>query len=225
MTDQATTIVRDEAQATTTTVTATTDIKPGWKTTEFYLASAAKLLGVLFASGLVGDGSLAARIAGLAAMALTALGYSVSRAIVKAAAVVLFLAIASSSTLACTAGQRAAVAKAAWDCTAPERAEAVAALTPLADSVIVAAASADGKLVDPSKLKAAFAKANLLSDAGALLTCALASATAALIAHPAAPTTGAAGLTIEPAALRAAFDQVRADQFPGATLKTASGAI
>lgn len=222
MTDQETATVR--AADTTTTVTTTTDIKPGWQTTEFWLSTAAKLLGILFAAGIIGDGTLAARIAGLAAMVLTALGYSVSRALVKAAGVLLLVGLASTTTIACSKEARAAAAHAAWDCTAPERAEAVAVLTPLADSVILAAASGDGKLIDSSKLRAAFSRANLMTEAGALLTCAIASATAALMT-PSKQTQGVAGLVVEPAAVKAAFDELRAAQFPGTQIKTASGVL
>jgi hypothetical protein len=60
-------------------------MKPGYKTTEFYFAAAAKLLGILFASGIIASGSTADRIAGLAVAALATLGYTVSRTLVKSA--------------------------------------------------------------------------------------------------------------------------------------------
>lgn len=59
--------------------------KPGYKTTEFYLSLAATILSALFASGVISDGGTAAKIAGLAAAALTAAGYTVARAVVKSA--------------------------------------------------------------------------------------------------------------------------------------------
>lgn len=65
----------------TTTAVATT--KPGFKTTEFWLSAAATLLSMLFASGLLHDGSTALKVAGLAAAALTAAGYSVARGMAK----------------------------------------------------------------------------------------------------------------------------------------------
>lgn len=49
------------------------------KSPELWLAVSAKLLSSLFAFGVLGDGSLAAQIAGLAAAVLTALGYTVWR--------------------------------------------------------------------------------------------------------------------------------------------------
>jgi len=59
--------------------------KPGYKTTEFWLATGATLLSALFASGVLADGSLAIKIAGIAATVLGALGYAVVRGAVKKA--------------------------------------------------------------------------------------------------------------------------------------------
>ena len=151
-----------------------------------------------------------------------------------AAAMMLAVALAAmcaggAALGACSSVQRAAVASAVWDCTAPERAQAIQVLTPLVDSVIIAAATADGSKIDTSAIRAALGKANLLTEAGAILTCAVASSFAAL-AHP-APISGLASSPssstpiIAPAALRQSFDELRAAQFPGATFKTASGEI
>lgn len=63
--------------------TATITHKPGYKTTEFWLSAAASVLGALFASGALSDGSTVAKVAGLAASVLGALGYTVSRGMVK----------------------------------------------------------------------------------------------------------------------------------------------
>lgn len=71
---------------TTTPTQLPAPVKPGWQTTEFWLSVAAKLLGILYASGAIGDGTVAARIAGLATTVLAALGYTVARAAVKVAA-------------------------------------------------------------------------------------------------------------------------------------------
>lgn len=60
------------------------EIKPGWKTTEFWLTVAAQVVGMLLASGVVHDGSGFAQALGVAATALAAAGYSVSRGKVKA---------------------------------------------------------------------------------------------------------------------------------------------
>lgn len=59
-------------------------VKPGFRTTEFWLHLAAVLLSALFASGaLTNDRVLA--IAGVAASVLTALGYGVQRSAIKRA--------------------------------------------------------------------------------------------------------------------------------------------
>jgi hypothetical protein len=58
--------------------------KPGWKTSEFYFTAAAYVVGLLWASGLVSDGSQFDKVLGFVAMGLGQLGYSVSRGMVKA---------------------------------------------------------------------------------------------------------------------------------------------
>ena len=63
-------------------------VKAGWKTTEFILSTAAALLGIAIAGGFVDPEGVtsADRIAGIICSALAALGYSVGRSNVKAAA-------------------------------------------------------------------------------------------------------------------------------------------
>ena len=63
-------------------------VKAGWKTTEFILSTAAALLGIAIAGGFVDHEGItsADRIAGIICSALAALGYSVGRSNVKAAA-------------------------------------------------------------------------------------------------------------------------------------------
>jgi len=64
----------------------TTPPKPGYKTSEFWLALVAMLLTTLFASGAIAAGSTWDKVLSFIAMALTSLGYSVSRGMAKAAA-------------------------------------------------------------------------------------------------------------------------------------------
>jgi len=59
--------------------------KPGYKTTEFWLSLLALILGVLIASGYIGESTGTAKAIAFAASALTALGYNVSRGMVKKA--------------------------------------------------------------------------------------------------------------------------------------------
>jgi len=63
-----------------------TPVKPGIHTSEFWLGLATKLLGGAYATGLIGDGTTAARIAGLAVVVLAYFGYTVTRGLVKSAA-------------------------------------------------------------------------------------------------------------------------------------------
>lgn len=53
--------------------------KPGYKTTEFYLATLSSIIGIAWASGLVSDGSELDKVLGFAAMILSSLGYNVLR--------------------------------------------------------------------------------------------------------------------------------------------------
>lgn len=59
-------------------------VKPGYKTTEFWFKIAAFVLTTLYASGVM-TSSTVLSVAGIAASVLTALGYAVSRALVKSA--------------------------------------------------------------------------------------------------------------------------------------------
>lgn len=58
-------------------------VKPGYKTTEFWLTAAAQGLSLLFASGAIHAGTALGQVLGVVAMALTAAGYAVSRGIAK----------------------------------------------------------------------------------------------------------------------------------------------
>jgi hypothetical protein len=59
------------------------DNKPGYKTTEFWLSFATLCIGAAFASGVFPSESQGDKILGLAATVLSALGYTVSRTMVK----------------------------------------------------------------------------------------------------------------------------------------------
>ena len=64
--------------------TAVAKAKPGYKTTEFWLSAAAMIMSQLYASGVIGEGGTAAKIAALVGSLLTALGYTVARTKAKA---------------------------------------------------------------------------------------------------------------------------------------------
>jgi hypothetical protein len=57
-------------------------VKPGWKTSEFWFSLGAVALSAVYASGALTN-TTALAIAGIAATALTTLGYKVSRTMVK----------------------------------------------------------------------------------------------------------------------------------------------
>jgi hypothetical protein len=59
------------------------EAKPGYKTTEFWLSVVAMVIGAAFASGVFPAESTGDKILGLAATVLSALGYTVSRTMVK----------------------------------------------------------------------------------------------------------------------------------------------
>lgn len=63
----------------------TVEVKPGYKTTEFWLTLVSTLLGLLFASGVIapeGTDGLSKAFA-FVATALTTMGYAVSRGLAK----------------------------------------------------------------------------------------------------------------------------------------------
>jgi len=59
---------------------------PGWKTSEFWMKLGAMALTALFASGAIPTTGIAATVTGIAATMLGALGYTVSRTLVKTSA-------------------------------------------------------------------------------------------------------------------------------------------
>jgi hypothetical protein len=60
-----------------------TPVKPGYQTTEFWLKCAALVLTALFASGIIPTSGTVATVAAIAATMLGALGYTVSRTMLK----------------------------------------------------------------------------------------------------------------------------------------------
>jgi len=61
-------------------------VKPGYKTTEFWLSAAATFVGLLIGSGIIPTSGTWPQIVGLVTGILGALGYTVSRGTVKASA-------------------------------------------------------------------------------------------------------------------------------------------
>jgi hypothetical protein len=63
--------------------TTDTTVKPGYKTTEFWLSLTASVIGFAFASGVFPAESGGDKVLGLAAVVLSSIGYTVSRTVVK----------------------------------------------------------------------------------------------------------------------------------------------
>lgn len=73
-------------EITTPKETTAPGLKPGYKTTEFWLSVSACALGAFAASGAFPDEHIAMKIAGMALAALAAMGYTTSRLFVKKSA-------------------------------------------------------------------------------------------------------------------------------------------
>ena len=58
-------------------------VKPGWKSTEFWLTAIAEIVGLIILSGGLVVGSMAAKIVGGIVAVLAVVGYDASRAKVK----------------------------------------------------------------------------------------------------------------------------------------------
>lgn len=58
-------------------------VKPGYKSTEFWLSAVATLLGIVLASGAIPEGGTIAQIVGGILSVLASLGYTASRTQVK----------------------------------------------------------------------------------------------------------------------------------------------
>jgi hypothetical protein len=125
----------------------------------------------------------------------------------------------------CTQAQIKATEQALLDCTSGDRAAAVAAITPLADSAIALATNPDGSL-DTAAIAKLFSGANLKSEAGTIASCVAVEVLGSRAA--AAPTVAARSMTGAPPAPigvspAVALAQLRAAQFPGVKFRTPTG--
>jgi len=197
-----------------------TPVKPGYKTTEFWLSIAAMLLSTLFASGALTN-DVALTLAGIGATLLTALGYKVTRTLVKTAgAMLVVFALGSSQTSCAEMKPRLANgASALLDCETPDIMALVAELVGIAKPAVTAAITGDGH-VDYGQLEstARAAKTNLAR-------CVLSTAIAMVVtpdAKDGAPQS--AGLVVNTYELRATFARARASWGVGA-IQTSHGVL
>lgn len=178
-----------------THLAATTPVKPGWQTTEFWGAWAVKILGALIAGGVFGDGTTAMRIAGAAMTLLGFLGYTYSRSVVKAAAFALLFIVPLSSLTACAQAKSAGVA--IVDCTKTNYQLAAVELAKCTTwSCVYDTAIGFGATVGGCAFRAMVDSGTLLADT----------------ARSAAPATGVAE-----------FERFRAAVAGGATYRTSTG--
>lgn len=212
----------ETATATDNSATVTTTTKPGYKTTEFYLSLLATLLTALFASG-VFTSSTSLAIAGMAATVLTALGYKVTRAMVKMAGLVLLVGLATSSQLGCStlrdSGTR--VAGDVVDCMKPDAKAAISELAPAFRDIVKNATGNNGR-VDWAPVRAA---------AAPLKSAATRCAFTAVIAEVLRPRQGpgqspqSSPLEADQVDVLTGFRAIQADLFGGATFKLADGTL
>ena len=71
------------ASTTPAAAPADTTVKPGYKTTEFWMTAGATIVGLAIASGIVPDTGMWPKIVALVVSAFAAMGYTVSRTAVK----------------------------------------------------------------------------------------------------------------------------------------------
>ena len=135
---------------------------------------------------------------------------------------VLLVGAGGAALTSCTAAQLATAEHALWDCTSPQRAEFVAAATPLADSAIAKATNPDGSL-DDAAIKALFAGANLKTAAGTVIACLAVETRAARAAAPALSARVATAEAPLGVSAQAALEALRTAQFPGARFRTPAG--
>jgi hypothetical protein len=84
------------------TLSSTPDVKPGYKTTEFWMTAAAALIGLLLASGVIPSDSGIDKALGMAAAALAAMGYTFARGMAKQSVKLLLLGIVLVGMAGCT---------------------------------------------------------------------------------------------------------------------------
>jgi hypothetical protein len=196
---------------------------PGYKTTEFWLSLGAKLLGAAFAAGLIGDGTPLARDAGLAAVVLTSLGYTVSRGLVKASALLLVVGLAATTQLTACATVKADLSSfvsGAVTCAKADEPQAKALALQLSTSVIAGLLAGQDAATVWAGAKSG-AEAAEVSQGLPIAACAFDGVLAAISAflHPAASGTSSSALT----ARVAQADPLAAGKAALATFEAAHG--
>ncbi len=116
------------------------------------MALFAKLLGALYAFGLVGDGSTFARICGMACVVLAQLGYTVNRAMVKSAAstaaMLVFLMFGMHTMTGCGSSLSGSGFKQdTLNCAGPSMKQAIGDFGPAFETALISQVQGDGTLM------------------------------------------------------------------------------
>lgn len=187
---------------------------PGWRTSEFWLKLAAILLTALFASGVIPTSGTVATVTAIAATMLGALGYTVSRSMVKSAAVkaaLLAVLVGGLAAPQMACGARAPATRAAsafMDCESPDLAPLLPDAIQLAKAAVLrwisgaGTVSTDGLKTDAKPLRTDLAR------------CAWDAAVAAIAQTGPAPAPGApaaSAMSIDGPALTSVWANVRSE--------------
>lgn len=215
-----TTTTTTEATPSGAAATTTATIKPGMKTSEFALTLAAIVLSACFAVDLIPTDTLGAKIAIIAALTLTSMGYTVVRGKVKTGALALMLAgfaLGASSTACSGAGDRVRAGTRAFiDCMAPSTKSAAAELVPALKTTVVGMLDSAGK-IDRGALVSVAAPMK-----SAVPRCALDAAIAAVL-NPPPPSPGApasSALEVDKADVAGAYADVRSSLWGDVELRS-----
>ncbi len=196
--------------------------KPGYKTTEFWLKIGALALSAVFASGALTNNTALA-IAGIAATVLTALGYTVSRTVLKAAALFLVIGLAGSTQLSCATVRPVAadVVTAELDCTSAALVAVVKSIGNAAETYLAGKISGDAQSFDTSAIRS-----DLRALGSVAWSCAVSTALAVILHPPAvARTTLHVAIFLPPpAGVRAAASAVKAE-LKVASIRTPAGGL
>lgn len=190
---------------------------PGYKTTEFWLKIAALLVSTLIASNAIPVGGIWEKLISISALLLGSLGYTVSRTMIKTAAMLFFvMAIAHTSTgCAWFKSESKAVATDVVDCTKASAVGAIKEFGPAIDALLLYATGANG-VVSSEALEDAgkgFAK----EIGGCVIADSIARALKPSLPDPNAPKSSP--LVADPDSLR----RVLATLHPGVKFHTANG--
>lgn len=210
-----------------TTTTTATSLKPGWKTTEFWLTVLSLIVSVLLIADVFPIDSVWGRIIGAIGVVLSSLGYTIVRSGAKKAAAAVTIATVffgsalfggAVMSIGCNKATAKATLGAFVECGKQEIKSLTAELKPVMIDSLKNAIGGDGK-IDRPKLSDI---ARPLQSAGT--RCALDAAIAALL-NPPKPAPGAPqseAFPVDRADLSSAYHSVRDELWGGVQLKSAA---